>query len=71
MVLFVVLLEILKAHLKSARKLDSNFLLLLEYELIILHIFFSVCFKVRSDLMQIETVFIRALLAIHKELTKL
>jgi len=71
MILPIVLFKVFKAHFQSSTKFNSYFLLLLEYKLVILHIFFRIRLEVSADLMKIQTIFIRALLAIHEELAKL
>ena len=71
MILPIVLFKVFKAHFQSSTKFYCNFLLLLEYELVVLHIFFCICLEVSTDLMKIQTIFICALLAIHEELAKL
>jgi hypothetical protein len=66
----IVRLEVIKAHFKSSAKFDSNLLLLLENELIVLHVLLCVGLQIGPDLMKIETVLISALLAIHEKLTE-
>ena len=62
--------KVIQAHLQCSTQLYRDFLLLLEYELVILHILLRVRLEVSSYLMQIETVFIRAFLSIHKKLAE-
>jgi hypothetical protein len=62
--------KVVQAHLQCSTQLYRDFLLLLEYELVILHILLRVRLKISPYLMQIETVFIRAFLSIHKELAE-
>jgi hypothetical protein len=45
--------------------------LFLENEFVIRHVFFSVSFQIDSDFMEIEAVFVGALLTIHEELAEL
>ena len=70
-VLNIVLSELLQRHLKSFTHFYCNFLLLLEDELIALHVLLRVRFKICSELMQIETILVGAFLGWKEVLTEL
>jgi hypothetical protein len=59
------------SHNKAVVQLDRHFLLLLKDELVILHVFFGVGFKVSAQFVKIQTVFVCALLTIQEELAEL
>ena len=67
----VELLELFKSSLKRVAEFDGNFLLFLENKFVILHVLFGVGFKVASQLMKIQAVFVGTLLAVQEELAKL
>ena len=67
----VALLELLEVHLQGSAELDGHLLLLLEDDLVILHVLFGVGLQVRSQLVQIKAVFVRAFLAAQEELAEL
>ena len=57
-------------QLEGHAQLDRDLLLFQKDKLVILHVVLSVRFQIRSQLMQVEAVFIRASLPIQEELTK-
>lgn len=68
---YVEFLELLETQFQGVAKLYCYFLLFLENKFVVLHVFLGVRFEVAAQLMQIQTVFVRALLTVEKELTKL
>lgn len=66
----VVLSELLLREFERFAEFNCNFLLLSEDELVVLHVFFSVHFQVRSQLVQVQAVLVRALLATEEKLTE-
>ena len=63
--------EVIAAHGQGLRQLDGHLLLLLENQVVVLHVLFSVCLQVGSELVQEQAVFALALLAVQKVLTEL
>ena len=61
---YVQFLELLETQFQRVAKLYCYFLLFLENKFVVLHVFLCIRFEVASQLMQIQTVFVRALLAV-------
>lgn len=70
-VLDVELLELIEVHFEGPAQLDGYLLLLLKYYFIVLHVFLGVGLQVRSQFVQVQAVFVRALLAAQEELAEL
>ena len=60
----VVLVELFLRQVKCLAELDGDLLLLKEDKLVVLHVLFCVGFEVGSQLVQIEAVFVVALLVV-------
>lgn len=67
----VELLEVFKVHLERLAQFDSYLLLLLENDLVVLHIFLGVGLQVRPQFVQVQAVLVRALLSTQEELAEL
>lgn len=67
----IVLLEFFKIHLQCPAQFDSDLLLLLKDNLVVLHVLLRVRLQVRSQLVQIQAVLVRTFLSAEKELAEL
>ena len=63
-VLLVIFLKLFNAHVKYAAEFDGDLLLLLENELVVLHVLLRVRLHVALQLVQVQTIFIGALLVL-------
>jgi len=69
-VVLIVFNKAVVLQLEGHAQLDRDLLLFQKDKLVILHVVLSVRFQIRSQLMQVEAVFIGASLPIQEELTK-
>ena len=63
--------ELIYREVEGLAELDGNFLLFQEDELVVLHVIFGVGFQVAAQFVQVQTVFVRAPLAVQEELAEL
>lgn len=67
----VVFLELVFRQVEGLAEFDGDFLLLQENEFVVLHVLLRVGLQVGAQLVQVQTVFVVALLVVQEELTEL